>query len=122
MSTKAYIDSATAAIVQPLLDERDARIAKLEAAQPIDHRPLLGRIDALEAENERLANNNEALESDDKKLRDFIAELEAELAALREALVKISKMDNIRVDYWNNEDLYDAVSVASAALLEVKDE
>ena len=49
---------------------------------------------------------------------------EAELAELREALVKISKMDNLRVDYWNNEHLYDAVSVASAALLppEVKDE
>ena len=30
MSTKAYIDSATAAIVQPLLDERDRRIAEME--------------------------------------------------------------------------------------------
>ena len=30
MSTKAYIDTATAAIVQPLLDERDRRIAELE--------------------------------------------------------------------------------------------
>ena len=32
MSTKAYIDSATAAIVQPMIDARDARIAELEAA------------------------------------------------------------------------------------------
>jgi predicted Fe-S protein YdhL (DUF1289 family) len=53
---------------------------------------------------------------------EIIRNQQAELATLREALVKISKMDNIRVDYWNNEHLYDAVSVASAALLEVKDE
>jgi hypothetical protein len=31
MSTKAYIDTATAAIVQPMLDKRDARIKELEA-------------------------------------------------------------------------------------------
>ena len=31
MSTKAYIDTATAAIVQPMIDARDERIAELEA-------------------------------------------------------------------------------------------
>jgi len=31
MSTKAYIDTATAAIVQPMIDSRDERIAELEA-------------------------------------------------------------------------------------------
>ena len=31
MSTKAYIDTALAAIVQPILDSRDERIAELEA-------------------------------------------------------------------------------------------
>ena len=30
MSTKAYIDPATAAIVQPMIDSRDKRIAELE--------------------------------------------------------------------------------------------
>ena len=30
MSTEAYIDSATAAIVQPMIDARDERIAEME--------------------------------------------------------------------------------------------
>ena len=51
-----------------------------------------------------------------------IAELEQQLSALREALRKISRMSDCRMEYWNNQALSDAVSVASEALIKQEGE
>jgi hypothetical protein len=69
-----------------LYDEWDAyeawdaacnKVRELEAAQPIDHRPLLGRIAALEVE---LLDKVQGMLARGKEIR----ELKVELAALRE--------------------------------------
>ena len=109
MSTEAYIDSATAAIVQPMLDKRDARIAKLEAELDT----LEG---ALAADHIRYQS---ALETKVVALTRRLAKLEAELAALRgaaQAVVVAERTDSLVGIYL--EKAVDAL----AALLEVKDE
>lgn len=67
----------------------------------------------LTAAKKQLAELDCALSTRELELKEMYQNYDA----LRVALVKISNMDNLRVDYWNNEDLIDAVSVASEALL-----
>jgi len=140
MSTKAYIDSATAAIVQPILDSRDERIAELEQqlaelGESRDNHVILHQAEQewrVKAETE-LVNLLAVILRDGghyqadwtvkavEEAKATVFRERAELAALREALERLARLGN-GDKYGNSEGNVIAQDALKAQLAELRED